>query len=83
MFRITVTFWFPAEWDVLAANLRDLLAVSLVQSDPLVGKSFQGGGCHGLVVPGDVVPAEVVRHDEQDVRPSSLPLASRQQGHYC
>ena len=78
-----MTFWFPAEWDVLAANLRDLLAVSLVQSDPLVGKSFQGGGCHGLVVPGDVVPAEVVRHDEQDVRPSSLPLASRQQGHYC
>ena len=67
----------PGGWDA-PPKLSYLLAVRLVQSDSLAGELLQGGRCHGRVVPGDVVPAQVVGHDEQDVGLASLPVACRQ-----
>ena len=67
-----MTFWLPVGGTSLP-NLSYLLAVRLVQSDSLAGELLQGGRCHGRVVPGDVVPAQVVGHDEQDVGLPSLP----------
>ena len=51
----------------------DLLTVGLLQPQALPRQSLQGAGRHVRVVPGDVVPAEVVSQDEDYVGlPSSL-----------
>ena len=56
----------------------DLLTVGLLEQDAVPGELLHVGGEHLLVVPGHVVPAEVVRQQEDDV---GLPGALRDHGH--
>ncbi len=45
----------------------------LVENDPVVGRQrVQVGRAHGRIVPGHIVPAQIVRHDEHDVGRSAL-----------
>ena len=50
----------------------DLLTVGLVQPHTPLGQSLHGGGGHVRVVPGHVVPPEVVSQDENNIRLLSL-----------
>ena len=52
----------------------DLLTVGLLQPHPSLGQSLHGAGRHVRVVPGHVVPAEVVSENKNYIR--LLPLSA-------
>ena len=45
----------------------DLLTVGLLQPHPSLSQSLHGAGRHVRVVPGHVVPAKVVRENEDNI----------------